>query len=80
MADVALRGVPDHVHSALKRAATRNHRSVNGEILFRLEASMRPTAVNVDTLLARIRERAARTQLHDVDEEMLSELKEEGRS
>ena len=40
MPNVALRGVPDHVHRRLKDAARANHRSVNGEILARLAASV----------------------------------------
>ena len=79
MADVALRGIPEHVHSALKRAAARNHRSLNGEILTRLEASLRPSTVDVPVLLARIRERAARMELQDVDEKLIHELKSAGR-
>ena len=40
MPNVALRGVPDHVHRRIKDAARANHRSVNGEILARLVASV----------------------------------------
>ena len=79
MADVAVRGIPEQVHSALKRAAARNHRSLNGEILTRLEASLRPSTVDVQALLARIHDRAARMGLQDVDEELIRELKSAGR-
>ena len=40
MPNVALRGVPDHVHRRIKDAARANHRSMNGEILARLVASV----------------------------------------
>ncbi len=40
MPNVALRGVPEQVHQRIKDAARANHRSVNGEILFRLAASV----------------------------------------
>ena len=40
MPNVALRGVPEQVHRRLKDAARANHRSVNGEILVRLAASV----------------------------------------
>ena len=40
MPNVALRGVPEHVHRRIKDAARANHRSVNGEILVRLAASV----------------------------------------
>ena len=40
MPNVALRGVPEHVHRRIKDAARANHRSMNGEILARLAASV----------------------------------------
>ena len=40
MPNVDLRGVPDHVHRRIKDAARANHRSMNGEILARLAASV----------------------------------------
>ena len=40
MPNVALRGVPEHVHRRIKHAARANHRSMNGEILARLAASV----------------------------------------
>ena len=40
MPNVALRGVPEPVHRRLKDAARANHRSMNGEILARLVASV----------------------------------------
>ena len=40
MPNVALRGVPEHVHRRIKDAARANHRSMNGEILARLVASV----------------------------------------
>ena len=40
MPNVALRGVPEHVHRRIKDAARANHRSMNGEILVRLAASV----------------------------------------
>ena len=50
MPNVALRGVPDHVHRRLKDAARANHRSVNGEILARLAASVAAEPLNANAL------------------------------
>ena len=50
MPNVALRGVPEQVHQRIKDAARANHRSVNGEILVRLAASVSepaPTATAI---------------------------------
>jgi plasmid stability protein len=80
MADVALRGIPADLHGALREAASRNHRSLNGEILARLEASVRPAPADVEGLLARIRERGSRSRLGTLDEKALRELRDVGRS
>jgi len=79
MADVALRGIPAEVHLALKQAAARNHRSLNGEILSRLETSVRPTSTDVDALLARIQDRSERIDPRCIDDVLVRSLKEEGR-
>lgn len=79
MADVALRGMTPALHKALKSAAERNHRSLNGEILFRLEASVGPTVLDVDVLLARVEARRARTGILDLEASELRRLKAEGR-
>lgn len=78
MPDVALRGMSAAMHQALKKAAERNHRSLNGEILARLERSVMGESVDLDALLARIAERRERLAL-ELDEETLRELREEGR-
>lgn len=80
MPDLALRGLTHDLHKALKRAADRNHRSLNGEILARLEASVEPTPVRVDTLLARIEARKARLGSLEMSEPDLRRLKDDGRA
>jgi hypothetical protein len=67
------------LHQALKDAATRNCRSLNGEIVARLEGSFGRTVVDVDAVLARIRERSARAPIAGLDGDELRALKEGGR-
>ncbi len=80
MPDVALRGLRPDLHKALKRAADRNHRSLNGEILARLEASVEPTPIRVEALLARIEARKARLSSLEMSEKDLRALKDDGRA
>ena len=54
---MAIRGIPDELHTELKAAAERNHRSLNGEVVARLAASVRPAAVDAMALLERIQRR-----------------------
>ena len=77
MRQVALRGIPDDVHRELKAAAARNHRSLNGEILARLTASVRPG--DVATLLERIRQRHEAVGPLDLTEAALRDLRNAGR-
>ena len=79
MPNVTLRGIPDDVHAALKDAASRNHRSLNGEILTRLTASVRPLSADRAELLARIRREREATGPIDLDNETIQELKNAGR-
>ena len=67
------------MHKALKKAAEQNHRSLNGEILIRLENSLGGSEVDVDALLARVKVRKKRFGLPDLSETELRELKKSGR-
>jgi len=79
MANLALRGLPEDMVESLKRAAARNHRSLNGEVLARLEASIRPAPISAGDVLARIESRRASLRLPTLDEALLDELKDAGR-
>ena len=79
MPDVALRGMSPELHQALKRSAERSHRSLNGEILARLEASLGTSTVDVDALIARIEARRARSTVPDLNSDELRSLKQDGR-
>jgi len=76
MPDVALRGMSPELHEALKRAAERSHRSLNREILARLDASFRTSTVDVGGLLERIRERRARSSVPALDAGELRALRQ----
>ncbi len=79
MANLALRGLSQDMYESLKRAAARNHRSLNGEVLARLEASIRPTAVAAEAVLARVASRSSSLRLPPLEEEVLKVLKDAGR-
>ena len=79
MPNLALRGIPEHLHRELKAAAQRNHRSLNGEILARLTASFSSQPVDSKALLERIRARRETFGHLDLSEENLRRLKDAGR-
>ncbi len=79
MANLALRGLPQDMYDSLKRAAARNHRSLNGEVLARLEASIRPAAVGAEAVLASVANRSSSLRLPALEEDLLKALKDAGR-
>ena len=79
MPDLALRGIPEDVHRELQAAANRNHRSLNGEILARLTASVRRGPVDADTLLRRIRLRRETLGPIELKDEDIRALRDDGR-
>ena len=79
MPNVTLRGIPDEVHAALKDAAKRNHRSLNGEILARLTASVPRGGANPEEILKRIQQRYEEIGPIDLDDETIRKLKNAGR-
>ncbi|WP_419940561.1 hypothetical protein [Candidatus Palauibacter sp.] len=79
MTKIALHGMSTRLHRALEDAAVRNGRSVNREILTRLEASVCPTPVDVETLLRQIERGHATLGPVDVSPENVRRLREEGR-
>ena len=79
MPNITLRGIPDDVHTALKDAASRNHRSLNGEILARLDASVPRDGADPKEILKRIQQRYEEIGPIDLDDETIRELKNAGR-
>ena len=78
--DIALRGIPEPLHRELKSSASRNHRSLNGEILARLAKSVSPEPVDPQALLDRIRRRNRTLGPVDLSEGTLREMRNTGRT
>ena len=79
MAKVTLRGMSPRLHRALEEAAVRNGRSLNREMLTRLEASVCPQPVDVEALLRRIERRHPTLGPIDLSFENVRRLRDEGR-
>ena len=79
MPDISLRRLLYRLHRELKSAAKRNHRSLNGEILARLAASVLSEPVNVEKLLERIRLRHQTMGRIDLSQETFREMRNAGR-
>lgn len=79
MATITVKNIPDELYSRLKAAAESNRRSINGEIISRIERSLTPRRVTTEALLTRIR------KLHDgfdgrtLTVEQIQDARNEGR-
>lgn len=52
MASLTIKNIPDKLYEQLRQAAKAHHRSINGELIARLEASLTPTRHNPNELKA----------------------------
>lgn len=77
--NLTLKGVPDEVYERLKASAGINHRSLNSEIIARLEAQVLPRRSAAEQLAAI---RAARSRLATAafDHDAVDRAKREGRA
>lgn len=55
MATITVKNIPDDLYLELKQAAEANHRSVNREIIARIEQTLRSQRPDVDAILAKAR-------------------------
>ena len=78
MAAITVRDIPDSIYRALKTAAEQNHRSLNGEIVARLQASVVGPRMTPEEIRERARELRARVK-GEITDEMIDAAKREGR-
>jgi len=55
MATITVKDIPDELYRRLKTAAASNRRSINREIISRIEQSLRSRRVTANEILARVR-------------------------
>lgn len=77
--NLTLKGVPDEVYARLKSAAALNHRSLNSEIIARLEAQV-VTRRSAAEQLENIRAARARLKTSSFDHDAIDRAKREGRA
>ena len=79
MPSITIKGVPDDVLERLRRAAAQHRRSLNSELIHRLERSVGNEPVDADAFLARVRRLQERTKLPQLTDALLDEARREGR-
>ena len=79
MATTTVRDIPDDLYRALAEAAAGNHRSINKEIIARLEASFRSRRMSLEEEFRRLDELHDRIGRFDLTDEEINAAKREGR-
>lgn len=77
---LTLKGVPDEVYERLKASASANHRSLNSEIIARLESQLMPQRTTALEHLAAIRAVRARLSEVSFDHAAVDRIKRQGRA
>lgn len=80
MASITIKNIPEPLYTRLKEAAARNRRSLNGEVIARLERSLGIGAIDAQALLGRVRSVRDRSALPYLSDAELRQAREEGRA
>ncbi len=78
MSSFTLKSIPDRVLERLRAEARLHRRSLNSEMLYRLEQSLGPPAVDPEAFLRRLHALQAAAPLPPLTDELLAEA-DEGR-
>jgi len=80
MATITVKNIPDDLYRRLKAAAESNRRSINGEIISRIEQSLRSRRVPAEQVLPRVRSLQRSYGGRSIPMEEIDAAKREGRT
>jgi plasmid stability protein len=79
MPTITLKNIPDELHKRLKESATSHRRSLNSEVIVRLEQALLSPRIDPEAFLARADARRKRLALPPLTERRLKAMKTAGR-
>ena len=79
MANLTIKGIPPEVLSRLKADAQRHRRSLNQEVIQRLESGAMSTPMDPDAFLARVRHLRVTPRKGLLTDRVLNRMKRQGR-
>jgi plasmid stability protein len=80
MNTITLKNIPDDLYARLKQSAQASHRSINREIIFCIEYTVRSRKVDVEGFLSTARTLRERTAAYSINNDQMTQLKADGRS
>lgn len=79
MPSITLKNIPEPLYEKIKEAARINHRSLNGEILYRVGQTLDTHNLDVEKYLLATRKLREKTAAYPITDELLNEAKNQGR-
>lgn len=79
MPSYTLKDIPEELYERVRASADRSRRSINAEILHRLERSLMSERIDPDRFLERVRRRRESGELPRVSDEDLRAARDSGR-
>jgi plasmid stability protein len=79
MTTITVKNIPDELYERLREAAKDNRRSINGEIIHRIERSLTSSQAAIEPLLARIRRLHESFEGQTLTVEQIDDARKEGR-
>lgn len=80
MKNLTIKNVPEPLYRTLKDTAERNRRSLNSEVIHRLEVSVGSAPVDPEALLAQVRAVREQAEVPYLTDEALRAARDEGRA
>ncbi|MBN2416810.1 Arc family DNA-binding protein [bacterium] len=79
MRTVTVKNIPNDLYEKIKETAHGNRRSINNEIIHRLDRSLRSQVIDAEALLSRIERLRHDVSVPLLTDEMIAAAKEDGR-
>ncbi len=79
MPAITVKNIPEDLYKRIKESATTHHRSINNEIIFRLNQALSSRKIDPEKLIARVEAMQESLQMQPLTEDFLKEAKNGGR-
>ena len=79
MPAITIKNVPNELYDDIKKSASKNLRSINNEIIFRLKKTLSHRKINPNHLISKIDKINSIVALPDLNDDFISNAKNEGR-
>ncbi|MCD6118102.1 Arc family DNA-binding protein [bacterium] len=80
MRNITVKNIPDDLYDKIKTTAHDNRRSINNEIINRLDRSLKSAKLDVNSLIRRIETFHNNIEMPLLTDDLIQNVKQEGRS